>query len=368
MSEQALTTVNQTANQAVDFSAFGNIQHFEQAQRMAKALGSSEIVPINYRGDANIGSCLIALELSNRIGASVLAVMQNLYVVHGKPGWSSQFLISCVNASRKFTPLRYRMTGEKDTDSWGCVAWAKDMTGEVLESPEVTIAMAKAEGWYNKNGSKWKTMPELMLRYRTATLFARLYAPELTMGIQTAEEINDFVDVEATVVTDGPTFTPKQPEPAKAATEKAQTPPTPRARGPRNHDTSRVAAPAPAPAAAPAAATEPEPTQPKQPELSQPAQEPPPPVQNRQPAPIAPATSPAPKTPTAALDDLRAAMAEEGITDDQILAFARTKGLLKDTADPDLPVLSDILGSKVATLAKVIRAKGQSLKEIKGEV
>jgi len=160
--------------QRSQFSAFGSISDFENAQRMAKALCSSSIVPANYQGDSNLGSCVIALEISNRIGASVLAVMQNLYVVHGKPGWSSQFLISCVNASRKFTPLRYRMTGEKGKDSWGCIAWATDKTGEVLESPEVTIEMAKAEGWYGKNGSKWKTMPELMLRYRTATLFARL--------------------------------------------------------------------------------------------------------------------------------------------------------------------------------------------------
>jgi hypothetical protein len=199
-----------------EFSAFGNISHFENAQRMAKALCSSSIVPQNYQGDTNLGSCVIALEISNRIGASVLAVMQNLYVVHGKPGWSSQFLISCVNASRKFTPLRYRMTGEKGKDSWGCIAWATDKTGEVLESPEVTIEMAKAEGWYAKNGSKWKTMPELMLRYRTATLFARLYAPELTMGIQTADEIQDVIEVESSVVAPK-VKTPSFPEPPPLA-------------------------------------------------------------------------------------------------------------------------------------------------------
>ena len=209
------------------FSAFGSIQGFEAAQRMAKALCSSSIVPENYRGEQNLGNCVIALEISNRIGANVLAVCQNLYLVHGKPGWSSQFLISCVNASRKFTPLRYRMTGEKGKDSWGCIAWATDKTGEVLESPEVTIEMAKAEGWYSKNGSKWKTMPELMLRYRTATLFARLYAPELTMGIQTTEELGDIIDVEATPVAPAvkaPAFNdfPAPPETPRATRKKKE--------------------------------------------------------------------------------------------------------------------------------------------------
>jgi hypothetical protein len=177
------------------FSAFGSITHFEAAQRMAMALCSSSIVPETYRGKERLGDCVIALEISNRIGASVLAVMQNLYIVYGRPAWSSQFLISCVNASRRFSPLRYKTTGNRNDDSWGCIAWAEDKSGEKLESPEVTIAIAKAEGWYQKNGSKWKTMPELMLRYRAATFFARLYAPELTMGIQSDDEVIDISPV-----------------------------------------------------------------------------------------------------------------------------------------------------------------------------
>lgn len=176
--------------------AFSSPAAFEVAQRMAKLLTSSSIVPQTYR--ENLADTVIALEMANRIGANPLAVMQNLYIVHGRPAWSSQFLISCINASGKFSPLRYAMTGHDNSDARACVAWAVDKTGERLEGPPVSIAMAKAEGWYQKNGSKWKTMPELMLRYRAATLFARLYAPELTMGIQCDDEIIDV----APIVTD----------------------------------------------------------------------------------------------------------------------------------------------------------------------
>jgi len=199
-----VTTAVQTTSEptaVADFSAFGSIQHFESAQRMAKALYSSTIVPETYRGEGKLGDCIIALEIANRIGATVLAVMQNLYIVHGRPAWSSQFLISCVNASRKFSPLRYKMTGTKGQDDWGCIAWATDKSGEILESPEVTIKIAKEEGWFNRNGSKWKTMPELMLRYRAATFFTRLYAPEITMGIKTEDEV---IDIESTVVVEPP--------------------------------------------------------------------------------------------------------------------------------------------------------------------
>ncbi len=172
---------------------FATVEGFELAQRQAKMLATSKIVPTAYQG--NLPDCVIALEMAQRIGASPLAVMQNLYIVHGRPAWSSQFLVACINASGRFSPLRYQCDGEQGTDSRQCYAWATDRTGERLEGPAVSIAMARAEGWYGRNGSKWQTMPELMLRYRAATLFARLYAPELTMGIHTDDEVIDVTPI-----------------------------------------------------------------------------------------------------------------------------------------------------------------------------
>jgi hypothetical protein len=169
--------------------SFGNSQQFEHAQRVAKMLSVSNLIPENFRN--NIPNTMIALEMANRIGASPLMVMQNMYVVHGKPSWSSQFIISAINACGRFTPLRFEVTGTGDTLS--CVAWAYEKgTKDRLDSPTVTMAMAIAEGWVNKSGSKWKTMPELMIRYRAAAFFGRLYAPDILMGMQTAEEVDDF--------------------------------------------------------------------------------------------------------------------------------------------------------------------------------
>lgn len=200
---------------------FMNIQAFEAAQRMIRPLSESDLVPATFQ--KRPANCLIALETAQRIGASPMMVMQNLYIVHGKPAWSSTFLIACINASRKFTPLRYRMTGEKGTDGYGCIAWAIDRDGEKLESPEVTIGLAKAEGWYGKTGSKWKTMPELMLRYRAATFFARTYVPELTMGIQTQDEIIDVTPVSAESVPVTSKFEKRKKEAIKAAEPEAET-------------------------------------------------------------------------------------------------------------------------------------------------
>jgi hypothetical protein len=90
--------------------------------------------------------------------------------------------------------LRYDITGKGDT--LACTAVATELkTGEELRGPEVTMAMAKREGWATKSGSKWQTMPDLMIRYRAAAFWGRLYIPELLVGIQTQEEVLDIEPV-----------------------------------------------------------------------------------------------------------------------------------------------------------------------------
>lgn len=121
-----------------------------------------------------------------------MMVMQNLHVIQGRPSWSSPFIIAALNTCGRFQPLKFRQVGEKGTDSYGYEAYTKTKSGEEIVGPAVTWEMIKAEGWLAKNGSKWKTMPELMFRYRAAAFFGRLYAPDILMGMQTAEEVLDI--------------------------------------------------------------------------------------------------------------------------------------------------------------------------------
>ncbi len=198
-----------------------SVDSFTHMQRVAKMLSVSDIVPDMFKGEKGVANCVIALEMANRMGASYLAVMQNIYIVYGKPGWSSTFIIACINTCGRYSPLRFLVTGEGDKKT--CTAWALEKeTQERLESPPVSIGMAKSEGWFDKKGSKWQTMPDLMLRYRAATLFGRLYAPEILMGMRTVEEV---LDVESELVpikrvSDAPKFTPA-PELPKVHVEPA---------------------------------------------------------------------------------------------------------------------------------------------------
>jgi uncharacterized membrane protein YecN with MAPEG domain len=186
-SRSLVTQQNQTR------MGFTDLQGFELLQRAAKALASSTMVPNEYRG--NIPNCLIALEMANRMGASPLLVMQNLFLIHGRPSWSAKFLVATFNQSGRFSAIRFRWEGEKDKDSWGCRAWSIEKeNGQELVGPLITIGLAKKEGWHDKSGSKWKTIPELMLSYRAAAWLVNIHAPEISMGLNTAEELHDVYD------------------------------------------------------------------------------------------------------------------------------------------------------------------------------
>lgn len=169
-------------------SLFFDIELFNHTQRVAKIFTNASMVPEHFRN--NLGNCLIALNYAHRIKMDPFMVMQKMYVIHGKPAIETQLAIALFNKSPRFSSLKYALTGEGDQRT--CIAYSTDIdTNEKLEGPPINIKMAKDEGWYEKNGSKWKTLPELMLRYRAAAFFIRLYAPETTLGIYTVEEMND---------------------------------------------------------------------------------------------------------------------------------------------------------------------------------
>ena len=218
------------------------VTNFNEAINAASFLSGSSLVPTDYRrwvpvknqyGKAMTNAdgtpqlmenpnatsnCLIALNMANRMGYDPLMIMQNLYIIEGRPAWSSQFIIAAINACGKFDPLQFEIVneGEKEIEyvnsywengkklsnqatvkleNLTCIAWTTDRKGNRLQSDKVSMEMAVKEGWYQKNGSKWQTMAGQMLRYRAAAFFGRIYAPEILMGIYAADEIRDFVDV-----------------------------------------------------------------------------------------------------------------------------------------------------------------------------
>ena len=230
-------------------AGFDTAGGFALIQRMARAFSESTMVPEQYRNiivkkvrggreqeypnPAALSNCIIALDIATRLNINPLMVMQNLYVVEGRPSWSSSYIIASINVCNKYGPLHFEIRDLEERDvEWTikewydapngkratreitkkarikdkeCIAWAiEKVTGERIESPPVSIGMAVAEGWYGKNGSKWQTMPEVMLRYRAASFFGKMYVPERLMGLPSAEEAQEIVyDLEPEPEKDG---------------------------------------------------------------------------------------------------------------------------------------------------------------------
>lgn len=240
------------SNQKVDmFSAQG----FALANRIAQAFASSDAVPSQYRthvlkrvngqdqwveNPAAVGNCIVAIEVAQAVGMSISSVMQNSDVIEGKVRWSDKFVVAGVNASRRFSPLRFDVqnlgkikASYKEKAGWNsqakrfdmvektievenlyCIAWAfpsgfsvpanihtlkqaKEAGLPVLEGPPVSIKLAVEEGWYSKSGSKWQTdLKYKMLTMRAGRYFGDVHAADITMGIgKTIEEEFDIVDV-----------------------------------------------------------------------------------------------------------------------------------------------------------------------------
>ena len=177
---------------------------FEHVQRLAKAYSSSSIVPKEYQGASGVANCVVAIELAARMSMSPTLVMQNLYIVHGRPTWKSEFVIARLHS--KFSEIDF----EHSKDNGGsCRVVATRHDGRKVQGTWVSMKMATDEGWSTKSGSKWKTMPEQMLMYRAATFFARVYAPSLLNGLAPHDEAQDYTpnassstaDINARIVT-----------------------------------------------------------------------------------------------------------------------------------------------------------------------
>ena len=185
--EKTLAVVEQTTELATN-GVWENKDQFNQLLRAANMLSQTSIIPATYQGKPQ--DCFVAIEMANRMGVSPLVVMQNMYVVKGKPAWAGQACTMFINSCGKFTQVKHVYTGEKGTDSRGCYVTATRISdGIQVNGVEVTIAMAKAEGW--TANTKWRTMPELMLAYRASAFFARVHCPEALMGVQLVDEIYD---------------------------------------------------------------------------------------------------------------------------------------------------------------------------------
>lgn len=199
MSENTeLQKVEKTSVVVQDSSMFANLMdtnRFKQMYSIAKLFAASQLVPAQYQGHP--ANCMVALQMAFRMEVDPMMFMQNTYIVQGRPGIEAKLAIALVNSRGPFTgPIQWRLEGTNKNRS--CTAYATHKLTEELCEAEVSWAMVEAEGWASKNGSKWKSIPDLMFRYRSAMFLARLYCPEVLLGMHSADELTDIQPVDVT--------------------------------------------------------------------------------------------------------------------------------------------------------------------------
>lgn len=188
--EQTALAVKEPTQNPNAVTMWNDAKLYNQSLAMAQTLSKSEIIPQSYKGKP--ADCLIAIDIANRLGLSPAIVMQNSQCVRGNFTWKGSACKAMIDGCGRYQKTRYVYVGEEGKDSYGCYLEAIDNDGEIIKGVPVTIAMAKKEGWYNKDGSKWQTMSDLMLKYRAAAFFMRTECASIAMGFLTKEEVEDI--------------------------------------------------------------------------------------------------------------------------------------------------------------------------------
>lgn len=199
--QELVATQPQTSNRTL--SVFSSEQGFETAMKMALKLSESSMIPEMYRSNIlkngkweqnpdGVGNCIIALEMSNRLGISPLLIMQNVDVIYGRPSMRGVLITALINNDPRFSRLKFETKGEEGKQDRAYRAYATEVeTGETLYGTWIDWQMIKAEGWDKKTGSKWNSMAEQMFIYRSASFWGRQHAPDIMLGLHETTELED---------------------------------------------------------------------------------------------------------------------------------------------------------------------------------
>lgn len=196
----------------IDPAAFNQMHQFAQVMAQSKSM-----VPEHMRG--NVGDCMAVTMQALQWGMNPFAVAQKTFNIKGVMGYEAQLINAVVTANAPITgrlqfewfgdwdrilgqfvdkPSKFAgKDGEKGTykaPNWntkdeiglGINVWAT-LKGE--ENPRVlTILMTQA---ITRNSTLWTEDPKQQLAYLAIKRWARLYCPDVIMGVYSPDELRD---------------------------------------------------------------------------------------------------------------------------------------------------------------------------------
>jgi len=140
--------------------------------KLAEAFADAKLVPDHFK--KSVGDCYIAVNLANRYGMDPWTLMQELYIVNGRPMMSGKLAIAILNHSLA-EPLRpvYSSEGDERTIT---------LTGRLQGEADAQSVKLKVRDARTAN-EQWKKNPDQMLMYASARTWGRRFAPDILLGI-----------------------------------------------------------------------------------------------------------------------------------------------------------------------------------------
>lgn len=222
----AVTTTENTAVQTApafntssaalmsDMAALDRMERFANLMATARAT-----VPQHFQGKP--GDCLAVVMQATTWGMNPFAVAQKTHVINGTLGYEAQLVASVINSSSLladrfnfewFGPWekivgKFKMVESKtkkddnghpkqfmmpnwniaDENGLGVRVWAT-IKGE-SEPRVLELLMTQAR---TRNSTLWTEDPKQQLAYLAQKRWARLYAPDVILGVYTPDEIEEF--------------------------------------------------------------------------------------------------------------------------------------------------------------------------------
>jgi len=150
------------------------------------------------------------------LGLDPLTALQQIYVVHGRPGMYTEIKVALVKS-------RGHEVWTEDISDSRAVVCGRRKGSDYVERVTVTMDQARKAGW-TSNQAYTKT-PQDMLYARAAGRVCDRIAPDVLMGIASVEEIQDSIQTTAEAGNGHRTVTPRRKAAAAIEVTAVEDPP-----------------------------------------------------------------------------------------------------------------------------------------------
>lgn len=159
-------------------------QSLGEAMEIAKLMAAGNFVPGHLRGKA--GDCLAVVMQAARWGLDPFAVGNKTYFVNDRMAYEAQLVIAVLNTSGV---LKGRLDVQWQQTDVDLICTVTGTLKADSQPKSISQEMARIK---TKNSPLWVSAPKMQMGYYTSRMWARLFAPEVLLGVYTTDEVEEM--------------------------------------------------------------------------------------------------------------------------------------------------------------------------------